>query len=109
MSQVMLVATIEVRVAAADAFHAFERQAAAIMESHGGRIERAVTIPPEPGAITFREVHIVTFPSDDAYIAHRSDPRLAALGPLRQSAVVSTTVLTGADGPDYHSPEGSSA
>ena len=109
MSQVMLVATIEVRVAATDAFHAFERQAAAIMESHGGRIERAVTIPPEPSANTFREVHIVTFPSDDAYIAYRGDPRLAALAPLRQSAVTSTEVLTGNAGPDYHAPRGSSA
>lgn len=104
MPRIVLVATLEVRVAARDAFHAFERQAAAIMESHGGRIERTITVPPDPGAETFREVHVVAFPSDDAYTAYRADPRLAALAPLRESAVVSTHILAGADGPDYHSP-----
>lgn len=107
MPRIVLVATIEVRLAARAAFHAFERQAAAIMESHGGRIERTVTILPESGADTFREVHVVTLPSEDAYAAYRADPRLAALAPLRESAVVATTVLTGTDGPDYHFPGGS--
>jgi len=105
MPRIVVVATIVVRVSATDAFHEFEREAAQIMRSHGGRIERTVTIPPEPGAHTFREVHVITFPFEESWGGYRADPRLAALADLRDSAIVATHVLVGDPGPDYHSAD----
>ena len=49
-----------------------------------------------------REVHIVTFPSDDAFASYRRDPELAPLAALREAAIVETEILVGDDGPDYH-------
>lgn len=50
--------------------------------------------PPE-GAEALREVHIVTFPSAEAFAAYRDDPALAPLAPLRAASVLSTEVWAG--------------
>jgi hypothetical protein len=97
----ILVVTLTVRPEALEAFRSFEQQAARIMSRHGGAIERAVVIPPaQPGA-PLREVHIVTFPSPDAFAAYRADPALAALAPLREASVLHTEILTGEEGPHH--------
>jgi uncharacterized protein (DUF1330 family) len=96
----VVVATITVHADAADDFRQFERQAAAIMERHGGRIERTVVAEGSPGELT--EVHVVAFPGTDAFAAYRSDPALAELAQLREASVISTTVVVGTDGPNYH-------
>ncbi len=95
-----LVAILTVRRAALEQFRAFERQAAAVMRAHGGRIERTVVVPDDSPAL-IREVHVVAFPDAGAFEAYRADARLATLAPLRESAVVRTELLVGEDGPDY--------
>lgn len=99
-----LVAILRVRMAMAETFRDFERRAAAIMARHGGRIERAVTVPGADGEELFREVHILTFPDGPAFDAYREDPELVALAHLRAASVIATEILIGVDGPDYHAP-----
>jgi uncharacterized protein (DUF1330 family) len=97
-----LVAILTVRKDAEEKFRAFERQAAAAMGAYGGRIERTVIIAPEGRTGVFKEVHVVTFPSMQAYADYRNDPRLGQLARLRDESVVDTEVLFGEEGPDYH-------
>ena len=96
-----VVAILTVRREALEQFRAFERGAAAVMDAHGGRIERTVVVTPDraPGLVT--EIHVVTFPDATAFQAYRDDARLGALAPLRAASVVGTELYVGEDGPDY--------
>ena len=95
-----LVAILTVRRDRRGEFHRFEFAAAAIMARHGGAIERTVAVD-DPAAEHYREVHLVTFPGAAAFAAYRADPELAELAQLRETAIVSTEVLLGEDGPTY--------
>jgi uncharacterized protein (DUF1330 family) len=94
----ILVVTLTVRTDSIADFRAFERSAARIMADHGGQIERTVIVAEDP----WREVHLVRFPDAAAFRSYRQDERLQALADQRERAILETTVLTGADGPDYH-------
>ncbi len=97
----LLVVILTVRPEALDTFRAFERQAARVMARHGGAIERAVVIPPvQPGA-PLKEVHLVAFPSPEAFAAYRADPALHGLASLREAAVLNTEIWAGEEGPRY--------
>jgi uncharacterized protein (DUF1330 family) len=98
----ILVATLVVKPGAVDTFRAFESKAAKIMEKHGGRIERAVTLHPLPDDDFFREIHVVYFPDEAALEAYRDDPDFIALAPLRESCIAATEIRYGEAGPDYH-------
>ena len=89
----------------AEAFDQFERQAAAIMESHGGRIDLAFR-PRAPTAQTPKvdEVHVLKFPDHDAFDRYRSDDRLLALSTLRQKAISQSTVYVAGTEVDYSAP-----
>lgn len=76
------------------AFAAFEREAAAIMASHGGRIDRAIRIR-EAGSESPYEVHILVFPDDSAFEAYRSDPRILQLAQRRSGIIAKTITLDG--------------
>ncbi len=97
---ITLVVILTVRRGAADLFRSFERQAAVVMSRHGGAIERTVVAPGESEEL-FREIHIVTFPSHEAFAAYRGDQALRAIVHLREESVVATEVIEGEDGPDY--------
>jgi uncharacterized protein (DUF1330 family) len=96
-----LVVTLTVRREAIEAFRRFERAAARIMAQHGGAIERAVVLRADANATLLREIHIVTFPDDEAFEAYRSDPQLRDLVALRDACVVATEILVGEEGPSY--------
>ena len=96
-----IVAILTVRKEAVEEFGVYERQAAAVMAAHGGRIERTVVVAVEDQPGLVREIHVVTFPSERAFRAYRDDPRLGELAHLREGAVVGTEVFVGEDGPDY--------
>ena len=97
----ILVAMLTVRRDSVEDFRAYERRVAAIMADYGAKIERTVVVQPDPHTDTFKEVHIVRFPSSDVRAAYREDARYVALAPIRERVVVSTDVLIGEDGPDY--------
>jgi hypothetical protein len=98
---VTLVAILTVRRDAFEPFRTFERHAAAVMRTHGGRFDRTVVVTPDPGPGLLREIHLVTFPDAPAFLAYRADARLAELAHLRDASVVAIDVLVGEDGPDY--------
>jgi uncharacterized protein (DUF1330 family) len=92
------VAILTVRRDALGTFRAFERHAAAVMATHGGRIERTVVAAAAAPDLV-REVHVVTFPDVRAFHGYRDDPRLAEMAHLREASVVHTELLVGEDGP----------
>jgi uncharacterized protein (DUF1330 family) len=96
-----LVVILTVRRRALDSFRAFERRAATVMARYGGRIERTVVVDPDPSTELLKEVHVVTFPDDDALERYRNDAELAAALPLREASVAATELLVGEDGPEY--------
>jgi uncharacterized protein (DUF1330 family) len=98
-----LVAILTVRKKAEAQFRAFETHAAEIMKAHGGRIERAIAVAPDSSPDLFREIHVVTFPSAQAFAAYQNDARLRRMAVLRDEAVVNTEILAGEDGPVYGS------
>jgi hypothetical protein len=97
----VLVVILTVRSDAIDKFRAFETRAAIVMAKHGGAIERTVAIPPESAGDFMKEVHIVTFPDDQALSKYREDGDLREVAHLREESVVKTEILVGEDGPDY--------
>jgi len=48
-----------------------------------------------------KEIHIVTFPDEQALSAYRNDEDLKEVVHLREESVVKTEILVGEDGPDY--------
>ncbi len=97
----ILVVILTVRRDAIEKFRAFEKHAAGVMATHGGRIERTVVVAPDGAADVFKEIHVVTFPDEQAFAAYRADERLARFARLRDESVVHTEVLAGEDGPSY--------
>jgi uncharacterized protein (DUF1330 family) len=96
-----LVAIMTVRKKATETFRRFESKAATVMARHGGTIERTVVVQMADRDDLFKEVHIVTFPSADAFLMYRQDGALQEIAHLRNEAVIDTEVLIGEDGPDY--------
>lgn len=96
----ILVAIITVRPGMLDVFRQFEHQAAEIMARYGGAIERSVVIPPE-GDQMLKEIHIVTFPDEKAFLGYRNDAELAAISHLREQSVADTEIMIGEEGPKY--------
>lgn len=96
-----LVVTLTVRAAEADAFHDFEHAAARAMRRYGGSIERAITMPEDPATGTFTEVHIVTFPDEQAFAAYRADEEMMAMTEVRERSIVATQVMIGRETMKY--------
>ena len=101
-SPIVLVVSLYVRGGRVQEFRQFEARAAEIMRTHGGVIERVIR--PEAaanGAEVPQEIHVVTFPSTDAFAGYRADPELVALAPLRELAIARTDVIIGRDAEPY--------
>ena len=70
----------------------FERQAVAIMKRHGGQLLSAFeTCRNEDDS--GEEVHVLAFPSDEAFAGYRVDGDLVDLKDLRDRAISHTEVL----------------
>ena len=101
MRQVVVLAILTVRKAALESFRAYERHAATVMAAHGGRIERSVVVTADTPPGTLKEIHLLAFPSEQAFRDYRSDSRLSEQRHLREQSVMHTEILIGEDGPDY--------
>ncbi|BCM91576.1 hypothetical protein IAD21_03451 [Abditibacteriota bacterium] len=76
-------------------FEEFERAVAQILQNHGGRIERAFrTEEPTNGNEPF-EIHLVSFPDDEAFKSYRSDELTLALAPQRERLIARTEIWRG--------------
>lgn len=82
---------VRLRVRSFDAMERFERQAIAIMKAFGGELISAMETQRDPlgGG---EEVHILQFPSKQAFLDYRADSRLLALRALREQGIESTTI-----------------
>jgi uncharacterized protein (DUF1330 family) len=94
-AKITLVAILTVRKDAVEKFREYETRAAGIMTDYGGRIERTVVVAPDASPEVVKEVHLVTFPSAEAFAAYREDERLVQAAELRNEAVVHTEILVG--------------
>jgi uncharacterized protein (DUF1330 family) len=86
-----VVAILTPQDGARELFEAYEHEAAQIMARHGGRMEQVIkeSTPPQ------REVHLVYFPTHEAFDAYRADPDLIALTPQRAAAIAATELIFG--------------
>ena len=83
-------------------FRRFETEAARIMRRHGGRIDRVIRPTGRAAGDPLpHEIHVVSFLSAAGFDGYRSDPELAALAPLRESAIARTEVTVGTEGEAY--------
>ena len=73
------------------AFEAFERRAAAVMQKHGGCVDYAFRLA-HPTPDTPFEIHLVSFPTAEAFAAYRADPETQALANERETIIVRTVV-----------------
>jgi uncharacterized protein (DUF1330 family) len=105
---IVLLVQLFVRPGRAAEFRRFETEAARIMRRHGGRIDRVIH-PNRPGTGRGRPTRdpLVSFASAAGFEAYRADPELAALAPLRESAIARTEVTVGTDGEPYAESAGS--
>jgi uncharacterized protein (DUF1330 family) len=91
-SRLTLVVLLFVEPGRVDEFEEFERQAAAIMARHGGRIEQRIEVRTEGEPSRPHEVHIVSFPDEDALDRYRADPETRALAALREQVIRRTEI-----------------
>lgn len=78
-------------------FEKYEREAAQVMQMHGGRIERAFRSSETRSENEPFEVHIVWFPDEGAFTAYRNDARLVALREGRDALIERTEVWCGSE------------
>jgi uncharacterized protein (DUF1330 family) len=92
--------TLSVRRSELEAFRTFEHHAARVMSKHGGAIERVLVLKTREDE-PHKEVHILSFPSEDAYAAYRASPEIAAFQPMREVSVERTELAVATPGPNY--------
>lgn len=75
-----------------DGLRAFEGRTLPLLRSHGGRL--LLAIAPEDAGDGPDEIHVLEFPSRDAFDAYRADPRVLALADERAAAISRSEVYT---------------
>ena len=75
--KVTIVAALFIHPGREAEFEQFETAAESIMQRYGGRLERRIGFP--AGADQPNEVHLVTFPDQQAFEKYRADADLQAL------------------------------
>ena len=96
-NNVTIVAALFIHPGREAEFEQFETAAESIMRRHGGRLERRIGFAGKTSAEHPHEVHIVTFPDQQAFERYRADAGLQALGDLRARAIRQTTIWLGSD------------
>jgi uncharacterized protein (DUF1330 family) len=93
-SEVYYLVSIFVYQGQIETLRQYEQAAVQVMAQHGGRFLH-VFWPLHPGEneATPDEIHLLTFPSEDAFAAFRADPELQPYHPLRDQAVRHATFL----------------
>jgi len=96
-TRLTLIVTLFIHAGNESDFEEFESSAAKIMRRHGGAIERRIRCAGRPDSGEPYEVHIVTFPDQQALDRYRKDPELVQLAELRAKAIRHTVVWQGVD------------
>lgn len=87
----MVYVLVEIEVLNFQALQQFESRAAAIMNKYSGKILAAFETERQAND-SGKEIHLLSFPSQDNFVSYRNDPELAALGNLRASAISNTQI-----------------
>lgn len=82
-------------------FEAFESQAAAIMQRHGGQIDQVIRRNEGSAIDAPFEVHVLSFPGIGAFEAYREDPELLEMVDERNQLIENTVVFVGQNQPSY--------
>jgi uncharacterized protein (DUF1330 family) len=98
----VVVATLTVRRAMHDRFREYEKSAVRIMAKYGGSLERTVVEENGDGE-TIREVHLLRFPSRQAFDAYNTDSERLRLSAERNDVIVATEIVVGHEGPSLES------
>lgn len=103
MKPLQVIASLWIHPGQCTAFEAYERKAVQIMRRHGGALCRSVRASDASGSSTDApfEVHLLEFPSLEAFESCRSDPELLALNAERTKAISRTEIFLGTAGPMY--------
>jgi uncharacterized protein (DUF1330 family) len=94
-SRVNLVVSLWLKTDDIAGFESFERSAARVMATHGGRIDRVIRSADAERADGPFEVHVVSFPNWSAFDAYRADPAFKALLPQRERLIGRTEIWRG--------------
>jgi uncharacterized protein (DUF1330 family) len=97
MQSIQVVVRLWIDPSRVQEFESYERKAARIMARHGGAVLESVRTSETdaPAGDAPFEVHVLEFPSPEAFNAYRTDPELAALAAEREMAITRTEVLAG--------------
>lgn len=99
-SEVYFLVSVFVRPGQAETLRQYEQAAVRVMAQHGGRFVR-VFRPLHPGEdeATPDEIHLLAFPSEEAFAAFRADEGLRPYYSLRDQAVHQAALLKLVDVP----------
>lgn len=100
----LVVAILTIAPDAVNQFREYETRAARILARYGGVMERTVEVEPSASREYMREVHVLSFPSKEAFASYRIDTELATLAELRAVCIAHTDILIGREGPRYIVP-----
>tara|TARA_R110001592_G_scaffold997_2_gene5845 strand:- start:2482 stop:2808 length:327 start_codon:yes stop_codon:yes gene_type:complete len=97
----MLIILAELQVRDFEAFERFESLAIKVMAKYGGELISAFETQRQ--ANTGVEIHLLSFPSTEAFEQYRADGELAALRNLREIAIEGTTLTFSETPKEYRS------
>lgn len=84
-------------------FEAYERQAARVLERHGGCIERAVRVIKQSDETDAPfEIHVVSFPNEQKFADYLADAETRQLADWRDRIIARTEILCGCEVNFYH-------
>lgn len=86
-----IVLAVTVRAGAEETFFAYEALVLPLLERYGGRLERRLRGRDEDGRLC--ETHIVSFESEDGFVAYRGDPERVAAAHLWEESVAESGLL----------------
>ena len=95
MSSITLVVSLWINQLKVSDYEEYERIAAGIMSGYGGRFERIIRLQDQSYTEMPFEIHIISFPSEDALQQYRDDPRYRELQPVRDKLITRTEILSG--------------
>jgi uncharacterized protein (DUF1330 family) len=92
LAAVLIAMIADIELASVERFRAYEERALALLERHGGRLERRLRTPDGT-----TEVHLVAFEDQDGYNAYIDDPDRVQARAALTGAQITQRVLTVSD------------
>ena len=101
-----VLAIIHARKKGTGALRDYEAKVIPVLEEHGGKLLAAFKPRGHENSEYPDEIHLIEFPSEDAFQSYRADPRVAALSEYRRAAIAETKVFISEEIINYSRPDG---